>query len=362
MVHHNVEQIRFRQAMMVGTGFAARGIGYTVEHRFYWMITSVEADMMLRLCTGAALVDQKNPIHVGLIGYGEVGAIFGAGLRDGAGAAVSAYDKKFNDPASGAKALASCMEASVRAVRSMPELVPGTALVISAVTASATLPVAEEAAPHIEPGTFYLDVNSASPGTKRDCAHVIEAAGGYYVEAVVMTSVPPYGIKVPMLIGGRHAAEARALLKSLGFEAEIADAQIGVASAVKMCRSVMIKGMEAMVIESLVSARKFGVEQHVLASLAETFPGIDWPKEATFFFSRAVQHGKRRAEEMRESARTVGEAGLDPWMPQATANRQDWVAKLAATGAFADCGNNASWQTYADRMLAAIAQQAGKAA
>jgi 3-hydroxyisobutyrate dehydrogenase-like beta-hydroxyacid dehydrogenase len=137
---------------------------------------------------------------------------------------------------------------------------------------------------------------------------------------------------------------------------------IGVASAVKMCRSVMIKGMEAMVIESLVSARKFGVEQHVLASLAETFPGIDWPKEATFFFSRAVQHGKRRAEEMRESARTVGEAGLDPWMPQATANRQDWVAKLAATGAFADCGNNASWQTYADRMLAAIERQASKSA
>jgi 3-hydroxyisobutyrate dehydrogenase-like beta-hydroxyacid dehydrogenase len=304
-------------------------------------------------------VNQQETIHVGLIGYGEVGAIFAAGLHSGARAAVSAYDRKFNDPASGRQAFDACTTASVRAVRAMPELLPGMALVISAVTASSTLDVAEEAARHFPPGAYYLDVNSASPDTKRQCAQRIAAAGGRYVEAAVMTSVPPYGIKVPMLLGGEHAGAAHELLQRLGFEANLGAPGIGVVSATKMCRSVMIKGMEALVIESLVSARKFGVEQEVLASLAETFPGINWPQQASYFFGRVVQHGKRRAEEMREAARTVAEAGLDPWMPQATVNRQDWVARQAASGTFADCGNNVPWQVYADRMLAAIAAQAG---
>lgn len=302
-------------------------------------------------------MNQNEPMNVGLIGYGEVGSIFGAGLR-AAGAFVRAYDRKFNDPTSGLQALAECNAASVRALQTMQSLMPGVALVISAVTASSTLEVAELAARHIAPGTFYLDVNSASPETKRACAQRIEAAGGCYLEAAVMTSVPPYGIKVPMLLGGPHAGAGSELLAGLGFQTDIAAADIGTASAIKMCRSVMIKGMEAMVIESLVSARKFGVEERVLASLAETFPGIDWPQQASYFFSRVVQHGKRRAEEMRESARTVSEAGLEPWMPQATANRQDWVAQQSAAGSFADCPKNASWQVYADRMLAAIA--AGK--
>lgn len=302
-------------------------------------------------------MDQQNSLHVGLIGYGEVGSIFAVALR-GAGATVSAYDRKFNDPARGPEAVDACNAASVRALGSMDDLLPGMALVISAVTASSTLAVAEQAARGIAPGTFYLDVNSASPETRRRCAQLIAAAGGRYIESAVMTSVPPYGIKVPMLLGGEHAGPATELLASLGFDAKIASAEIGVASAIKMCRSVMIKGMEAMVIESLVSARKFGVEEHVLASLAETFPGIDWPRQASYFFSRVVQHGKRRAEEMRESARTVAEAGLDPWMPHATANRQEWVAQQSAAGAFGGCGKNESWQVYADRMLAVMAAPA----
>jgi 3-hydroxyisobutyrate dehydrogenase-like beta-hydroxyacid dehydrogenase len=305
-------------------------------------------------------VNQQQAINVGLIGYGEVGRIFAAGMRSGAGASVSACDKKFNDPASGANAVAACNDASVRAVRAMSDMLPGMKLVISAVTASATLDVAQEAARHIVPGTFYLDVNSASPETKRKCAQLIDAAGGLYLEAAVMTSVPPYGIKVPMLLGGAHTGKASELLKGLGFQAEAAATEIGVVSAIKMCRSVMIKGMEALVIESLVSARKFGVEEQVLSSLAETFPGIDWPQQASYFFSRVVQHGKRRAEEMRESARTVGEAGLDPWMPQATANRQDAVAGLAAAGVFGACEKNADWQAYADCILADIAGKAAK--
>ena len=108
----------------------------------------------------------------------------------------------------------------------------------------------------------------------------------------------------------------------------MASDKLGVASATKMCRSVMIKGLEAMVIESFTTARHYGVEDAVLASLKETFPGIDWEKQGAYFFQRVIEHGRRRSEEVREVAETVREAGLEPFSASGTAERQAWVADL----------------------------------
>ena len=127
--------------------------------------------------------------------------------------------------------------------------------------------------------------------------------------------------------------------------------QLGVASAIKMCRSIMIKGLEALVIESYATARHYGVEDHVLPTLAETFPSIDWNEQGRYFFSRVVQHGQRRAEEMRESAHTVHEAGMEPLMASAIAAKQQWVADLAREGVFHGLPKDARWQDYADRVL-----------
>jgi 3-hydroxyisobutyrate dehydrogenase-like beta-hydroxyacid dehydrogenase len=224
-------------------------------------------------------------------------------------------------------------------------------LIISAVTASNTLAVAQEIAPHIQSGTLFLDFNSASPGTKAQCAALIDAVGGHYVEAGVMTSVPPYGIKVPMLLGGAKAGMLAELLRPLGLDVTPVAETIGVASAIKMCRSVMIKGLEAIVIESYTTARAYGVEEHMIPTLYETFPGIDWNQQGAYFFSRVAQHGKRRAEEMREAANTVRESGFEPFMAAAIADKHDWVAQQSRAGVFADIGKEASWQDYADRLL-----------
>jgi 3-hydroxyisobutyrate dehydrogenase-like beta-hydroxyacid dehydrogenase len=126
-----------------------------------------------------------------------------------------------------------------------------------------------------------------------------------------------------------------------------------VASAIKMCRSVMIKGLEALVIESYTTARAYGVEDHVLPTLQETFPSIDWAQQGAYFFSRVVQHGQRRAEEMRESANTVREAGFEPLMTAAIADKQQWVADQARAGVFRDVPKGVRWQEYADRLLSA---------
>jgi 3-hydroxyisobutyrate dehydrogenase-like beta-hydroxyacid dehydrogenase len=288
--------------------------------------------------------------HLGLVGYGEVGRIFSAGLRSHF-ASCAAWDLKFADAATGAAAQATA--AGVQALPSMAALCAQSDCILSAVTASNTLAVAQAAAAHLRAGTVFLDLNSASPGTKQQAAQVIEAAGGHYVEAGVMTSVPPYGIRVPMLLGGPLAVALAEHLNALGMDAKAVAAEIGVASAIKMCRSVMIKGLEALVIESYSTARAYGVEAHVLPTLAETFPSIDWEAQGAYFFSRVVQHGQRRAEEMRESARTVQEAGFASTMASAIADKQQWVADQARAGVFAHVGKTAPWQVYADALLAA---------
>jgi 3-hydroxyisobutyrate dehydrogenase-like beta-hydroxyacid dehydrogenase len=279
--------------------------------------------------------------HLGLIGYGEVGRIFAAGL--GAHfASVRVWDIDLRNPAP-----------EVQACASMQELAQSCDLVISAVTAANTLAVAQEAAPHLRPGAVFLDLNSASPGTKQLASNVVEAAGVHYVEAGVMTSVPPQGIKVPILLGGPQAQALSLRCNAMGMDTSAVAPTIGTASAIKMCRSVMIKGLEALVIESYTTARAYGVEAHVLPTLAETFPSIDWEKTGGYFFSRVAQHGKRRAEEMRECAHTVREAGFAPTMAQAIAEKHQWVADQARAGTLAGVDKAAPWQDYADALLAA---------
>ena len=296
---------------------------------------------------------------IGVVGYGEVGKIFSAGLKaPSAAAQVNAWDLKFLVASHQARELAHAAQVGVRASMSMQALCGSSDLLISAVTASNTLAVAQEAAKHIRPGTVFLDLNSASPGTKQQCAALIEARAADYVEAGVMTSVPPYGIKTPMLLGGAKAAALAPLLVSWGMDVKAVSDEIGVASAIKMCRSVMIKGLEALVIESYTTARAYGVEAHVLPTLTETFPSIDWEKTGAYFFSRVVQHGQRRAEEMREAANTVKEVGFEPLMSAAIADKQQWVANLAKQGVFDGVAQNlntaATWQDYADQLLKTI--------
>jgi 3-hydroxyisobutyrate dehydrogenase-like beta-hydroxyacid dehydrogenase len=298
-----------------------------------------------------------NRWQVGLVGYGEAGRILAEDLRK-QGVKVSAYDVKLGG--NQAEALRDhAATFGVALAASHADLAAQADFIVSAVTASQAVPVARACAPAVKKGAWFLDFNSASPGAKRRAAALIDGSGGRYVEGAVMTSIPPHRIKVPLLLGGAGARELASLLVALGFNAKVASEELGVASAVKMCRSIMIKGLEAMVIESFTTARAYGVEDAVLASLAETFPAIDWEKQGAYFFQRVIEHGRRRSEEVREVAETVREIGLTPWSAQGTAERQAWVADLADQGLFGPKGTkafarSADWRTEADRILAVL--------
>jgi 3-hydroxyisobutyrate dehydrogenase-like beta-hydroxyacid dehydrogenase len=262
--------------------------------------------------------------RVSLIGFGEVGQTLVADLLR-AGAAVAAYDILFCDRASvPSRALG---DVKVRAGKSAADVVSDAELVICAVTAASDVAVAKNVAPHLKPGTFYLDVNSVSPAVKQKCAAIIDGAGGRYVEAAVMTPIAPKRIGSSMLLGGAHAHAFLECAKPLGFTgAKPFSDSVGQASATKLCRSVIIKGMESLLSESMLAARHYGVETVVLDSLSDLLPVSDWPKLAYYMIGRALEHGKRRAEEMREAAETVADAGVVPLMAEASAKREDWAA------------------------------------
>jgi 3-hydroxyisobutyrate dehydrogenase-like beta-hydroxyacid dehydrogenase len=301
--------------------------------------------------------------RIGLVGYGEVGRTLAEDLRQ-QGITVSAHDLKLASEA-GSPLRQHAAEQGVTLFETHAELAEEADFIISAVTASQAVPVAQACAGAIKPSAYFLDLNSASPGAKIRAADIVNRNGGRYVEGAVMTSIPPYRIKVPLLLGGAEAKSLMPLINALGFDSKVSSEKLGVASATKMCRSVMIKGLEAMVIESFTTARAYGVEDAVLASLKETFPGIDWEKQGAYFFQRVIEHGRRRSEEVREVAETVREIGLTPWSAQGTAERHAWVADLADEGLFGPKGTkefarSPDWRTEADRILGKVKSEEKK--
>jgi 3-hydroxyisobutyrate dehydrogenase-like beta-hydroxyacid dehydrogenase len=272
-----------------------------------------------RLVSGGGLT------RLALIGFGEVGQILAADLHAGGISDVVIWDRLFTLSSSAPSQAAASAKARIAA--SMAEAVADRNLIISAVTAANCVPAAREAAGSISPQAIYFDLNSVAPQTKRAAAAAVETAGGRYVEAAVMSPIAPKRIGSPMLIGGPHAAAFEPLARAVGFTGiRVFDSTLGRASAAKMCRSVMIKGLEALFAESLLAARRHGVEQTVLESLRDLFPKEDWERIAAYMISRSLEHGRRRAEEMREAAQAVSEAGIDPLMSLACASRQEWAA------------------------------------
>jgi 3-hydroxyisobutyrate dehydrogenase-like beta-hydroxyacid dehydrogenase len=300
-----------------------------------------------------AATDSSPPgaLAITLIGYGEVGQIFGAQLAAVHGVNVTAHDILLDQPQARAAMEAIARVAGMALAARLEDAVANADVVISAVTASAAAEVARQTSALLRPGQFFVDLNSISPRAKQQSAALFAARGAAYVEAAVMASVPPYGLRVPILLGGPDAAALQALMAPAGMAMTLHSSAIGAASAIKMCRSVIIKGLEALTVESMLCARHYGVEDEVLASLDETFPSMDWQKQADYLVSRVVQHGRRRAAEVREVAHTVQDVGLAPLMATAIALRQDWLADQVDAGTVAR--GEKEWRKVADAIAGA---------
>jgi 3-hydroxyisobutyrate dehydrogenase-like beta-hydroxyacid dehydrogenase len=261
-----------------------------------------------------------------IIGFGEVGQIFARQFADAGVGEIAVYDIVFPD--ANAQQTKAASTGPWTKCASAHDATMNADVVISAVTAASAADAAMSAV--MTKGAFFWDLNSVSPEAKIGAADIIEKVGGRYVEAAIMSSVPPKGIHSPMLLGGPHARDFITQMAPFTLDLTAYSDEIGTASAVKMCRSVLIKGLEALLVESMLAARHYGVERDVLASLGDLIPHPDWPKQAAYMISRALIHGRRRAEEVREVASAVFDAGVEPLMSRAIAQRQDWAADQGA--------------------------------
>ncbi|NKJ00569.1 NAD(P)-dependent oxidoreductase [Novosphingobium sp. SG707] len=258
-----------------------------------------------------------------LIGYGEAGSTFArAGgwgeAADGAGgnARAGVWDVR-------PERLALAAQDGLMVARDAQEALAGRAMVLSLVTADSALPAAQGYAAFLPKGAIWADCNSVAPGTKREAAAAIEAAGGCYVDVAVLAPVDPARLNVPLLLAGREAGRAEAMLREAGFNnIRIVGDEVGRASAIKMIRSVMVKGIEALTAEMMLAAQEAGVVDEVLSSLDASEKAWPWAKRAAYNIERMVTHGVRRAAEMEESAKTLTGLGIEPMMTNGTVLRQ----------------------------------------
>jgi 3-hydroxyisobutyrate dehydrogenase-like beta-hydroxyacid dehydrogenase len=271
----------------------------------------------------------RNTTSIAFIGFGEVGKRFSRDLLANKDVSIVAYDIIMDDPSrrpameEAARAIGvTCMGSADAACRNAD-------IVFSAVTADQAEIVAGDTARHLVAGQVYVDVNSASPSTKKRAAATVNKSGASYVEAAVMAAVLKPGIQVAILAGGPAVEAAAERLNKLGMNITPVAIEYGRASAIKLCRSIMIKGIEALIGDCARASRHWGVEPEVYGSLGQTFPSIAWPALADDMAERVATHGIRRAAEMREAAQMLAEMGLEPGLARAVADAHERGARPA---------------------------------
>jgi 3-hydroxyisobutyrate dehydrogenase len=288
---------------------------------------------------------------VGFIGFGEAGSTICGGLTAAGVEGLCAFDVAADSADRGARIRARADKARATLVADRGELARRCDILFSAVTCSSALDAARENVPFLDARHVYVDLNSVSPALKREIAAVVAATGAAFVEAAVMAPVEPYGQRVPMLVGGPAAQRLVEAMAPFGMRLEALDGPIGQAAAVKMCRSIVVKGIEALLAECVLGASQYEADAKVFASLQETWPGIDWKALADYTMNRLVVHGERRAREMEEVAGTLRTIGVEPIMAEATARRQDWSAVLDLRSHFGPDGP-ATYQEVLDVLAA----------
>lgn len=267
------------------------------------------------------------PLTIALIGFGEAGTAIARGLAENwRGASrpgdnrprrLIAVDTALDLDARGRKLGDEARRLDVAIERGYTAALRDADLIISAVPGEFALDVAQAAAPLLKEGAFYLDLCTVTGAMAEADRIVVEGAGGIYVDVAVMGSFFGRGQKAPMLLAGPDAPRAAEWMNASGFDVKVLGPKPGSASAVKVLRSVLIKGVEALAVESFVAARRQGLLEEVMGCLGD----VDHEGFGQFL-ARMVEthlvHAGRRSEEMVLVARMLRESGVPPLMSETT--------------------------------------------
>lgn len=269
-------------------------------------------------------------MHIGFIGFGEAARAFQESLAaTREDHSFSAYDVLLDREGPDGACARAMRERDVAAATASGGM-PGADWIVSAVTADQSLKAAKTACKWLRAGQTFFDINSVSPDRKRETSAKVNATGAAYVDMAVMAPVHPKGHRTKVLLAGPVAAETAERLSALGFSFESVGPEPGSATAIKMVRSLFVKGLEAITVEALLAAQASGCLDYIMGSLSGSYPGLGWPDFARYEFERTLKHGKRRAAEMRESAATLRALGLHGDLADAIAEVQEKMGGLAA--------------------------------
>jgi 3-hydroxyisobutyrate dehydrogenase-like beta-hydroxyacid dehydrogenase len=261
------------------------------------------------------------------IGFGEAGQAIASGLRAAGIDSIAAWDILFPQ-ADGARLRQAGESIGARLATSAEDAVRDSDIIVSAVTAASSLEAAKSVAPYLSGNPYFLDINSVSPGRKKETEALL-GPKARYVDVAILAPIHPARHQTPMLLAGRYAeAVLPLLIDELDMRGAFAGSETGAAAALKMIRSVMIKGIEALTLECFLAAKRAGIVDEVAASLKNNYPTLDWNRVMEYNIERMASHGVRRADEMDQVAETLRELGIEPLMATATSTRQREMGRI----------------------------------
>ena len=277
---------------------------------------------------------------IAFIGLGEAASSIISGWGNLRNNQIKAYDIKLHEVESKEEILARAKELNIHIKASIQELVKDSDLIFSTVTADQALKVARESCHFIKDGAYFFDLNSCAPSSKKNACKSIETNGGGYVDVAVMAPIYQKKNLVPLLISGDKAFQAHALLEKLPMDVKIIEGPVGKASTIKMVRSIMVKGLEALTAECALAAVEADVLDEVFNSLSAEHPHFDIIKHSIYNFERSISHGKRRAEELKEVSKMLEDLRLANHMSKATAVWQSNIGSLGKTNSNSEIKEN----------------------
>ena len=264
---------------------------------------------------------------VSFIGYGELAEALGRGLTD-ASVEVRAYVRPRSNGAAARARRERMRAAGVKTCESVAAVLSDVDVVIAAVPAAAAIEVVDACANHLRPGQLYVDPTSSLPNVKRSAAERVELTGADYVDVAVVGTVVTAGARVPMLAAGGGAARWQGEAAAVGMNVTAIDGAAGDAALVKLLRSVFMKGRDALVLEMLLAARRYGVHEAVLASIGGPAEQVSFPNLAERVMCSLAVYAERRADELADTACLLEEVGVDPVMTLAGESRLRLFARM----------------------------------
>ena len=265
-------------------------------------------------------------MKLGFIGFGGAGYGLAKGLRQAGLEEVHYHDRMQETPPYAEVIRRHAAEIGAIRAASIGELLSHVEIVISCVTGAMAVSVAKEAAPFLRPSHLYADVNTASPKIKEAVAGIVEKTGAAFVDAAMMGAIPTFLHRVPILASGGGASRFLDCMQPYGMNISVIGANPGQASAIKMFRSIFMKGLLSLFLETLTATHRYGVDEMVLGSIAESLDGVPFLETARLQMTKGAVNAERMAHEMEEVIATLEELGVPAGMSRAAREKLLWCA------------------------------------